>query len=78
MENKLQEQYTTDNNLLIAQYLWQPDYQILLINLPNEFIKLNVDTDTMIKNVKLTKLKIKVATAFLKYTNFKDGLIIYV
>ena len=49
MENKLQKIYLTYYNLLIGQDLWQPHYQILPIIFMNEFIKLNVNLDTMIK-----------------------------
>ena len=50
---------------LTAQDLWQDYYyQILLIILLKEFIKLNVNTATMIKNVTLAELNTKV-TAFL-------------
>ena len=53
IERKLQKPYTIDYNLLVAQDLWQALHQILLIILLKEFIKLNVNTNTMIKNVKL-------------------------
>ena len=43
-------------NLLMAKDLWQALYQIFSIILLKEFIKLKVNTDTMIKNVKLTEL----------------------
>ena len=56
MEKKLQELYLKDYNFLKTQDLWQAHYQILLIILLKEFIKLNVNTDTMIKNVKLMKI----------------------
>ena len=59
---KSQKPYPTDYNLLIYHKLVK---QILLIVLLKEFIKLNVNTDTMIKNVKLAKLNTKIATAFL-------------
>ena len=46
---------------LTAQDLWQDYYyQILLIILLKEFIKLNVNTATMIKNVTLAELNTKV------------------
>ena len=35
-----------------------------------EFIKLTVNTDTMVKNRKLEELNINISTAFLEYTNF--------
>ena len=62
MENKLQKKYPTSYNLLIAQDLWQAHYQILPIIFPKEFIELNLNTDRMIKNVKLVKLNISIAT----------------
>ena len=52
-EKKLQKPYPRDYNLLIAQEFWQAHYLIFLIILLKEFIKLNVNTDMMIKNVKL-------------------------
>ena len=45
------------------QDLWQAHYQILLIILLKQFIKLNVITDTNIKNVKLVELITNIATA---------------
>ena len=62
MENKLQQKYPTSYNLLIAQDLWQAHYQILPIIFPKKFIELNLNTDRMIKNVKLVKLSISIAT----------------
>ena len=56
--------YPTDYRLLIVQGLWLAHYQILLILFLNEFIKLNANTKTMIKNVKLAELNTKIATAF--------------
>ena len=53
MEKKLKKLYLTYYNLLIAQDLWQVLYQILLIIFLKEFIKLNVNMDTIIKNAKL-------------------------
>ena len=64
-EKKLQTSHPTYYNLLIAQDLWQAPYQILLIILLKEFIKLNAHTDTIIKNVNLAELNKKTATAFL-------------
>ena len=43
--------YPTAYSLLIAQDLWQAYYQILSIIFLKEVIKLNVNTDTVIKNV---------------------------
>ena len=62
---KMQKQYPTDYILLIVQDLWQTYYQISLIIMLQEFIRLNVNTDMKIKNVKLTELSTKIATAFL-------------
>ena len=53
MEKILQKICLTYFNLLIAQDLWQAHIQILSIILSKEFIKLNVNTGKMIKNVKL-------------------------
>ena len=64
MEKKLQKIYLTYYNLLIAQDLWQAHYQILSIIFLKEFIELNVNSDTMIKNVKHVELNISIATVF--------------
>ena len=65
MEKKLQKTYLTDYNLLIAQDLWQTHYKILLMIFLKEFIKLNVNMDTMIKNVKLAEFNINITTVSL-------------
>ena len=65
MEKKLQNLYLTYCNLLIALNVLQAHYQILSIIFLKEFIKLNVNTDTMPKNVKLAELNINIAAAFL-------------
>ena len=65
MGKKLQKTYLTYYNLLIPQGLWRPHYQILSIIFLKEFIKFNVNTDTVIKNVKLAELNISIATVFL-------------
>ena len=77
MENKLQKIYPTDYSyrLLIVQNLWQALYHILSIIFLKEFIKLNVNTDTMIKNLKVEELNITITTV--EYTNFKDHLTSY-
>ena len=64
MGKKLQKPYLTDYILLIAQDLRKAHYQILLLILLKEFIKLNLNTNMMIKNVKLVELDTKIATAF--------------
>ena len=57
--------YSTDYNLLIVQDLWQAHYQILSIIFLKEFIKLNVNTDPMIKNAILAEFIIYILTVFL-------------
>ena len=64
MEKKLQKIYLTYYNLLIAQDLWQVHYQILLIIFLKEFIESNVNTGTMIKNLKHVGLNISIVTVF--------------
>ena len=65
MWKKLQKICFTYYNLLTMQDLWQAHYQILSIILLKEFIKLNVNTEIMIKNVKTVELNISIPTAFL-------------
>ena len=64
-KEKSQKLYLTDYNLLIMQDLWQAHYQIFLIILLKELIKLNVNTDTVIQNVKFVESNAKAARAFL-------------
>ena len=64
MEKKLQKIYVTQNNLLIAQDLWQAHYKILSIIFLKEFIELNVNLDRMVKNVKHLKLNVNITTVF--------------
>ena len=61
----------TDFNLLIAQDLCQTCYKMLLIILLKEFVKLNVDTNTMIKNVKLAELDTTFASVALNIQTLK-------
>ena len=56
MGRKLQKPRLIDYSLLIAQDLWQAHYQILLIILLKEFIKLNLNMNMIIENVKLAEL----------------------
>ena len=65
MEKKLQKIYLTYSNLLIVQDLWQAHYQILSIVFQKKFIKLNVNMDMMIKNMKLEELNVSIPTVFL-------------
>ena len=53
MDKKLQKSNLTDINFLIAQYLQSGHYQILLIILLKEFLKLNVKTEMTIKDTQL-------------------------
>ena len=71
MEKKLQKIYLTYYNLLIAQDLWQAHYQILSIIFLKEFIELNVNTDMMMKYVKLVEFNISIVTEFLKTQTLK-------
>ena len=68
---KLKKKYHIDYNLLIALHLWQTLYQILLIIFLKEFIKLNANTDKMIKNMKLAELNIYIVTVFLDTQTLK-------
>ena len=62
---KLQKIYLIYYNLLIAQDLWQAHYQILSIIFLKEFIELNVNLDTVRKNVKHVERNISIVTVFL-------------
>ena len=62
---KLSRLQFPDYNLLITQDLWQVHYQILLIILLKEFIKVKVNTDMMINNMKLAELSAKILSAVL-------------
>ena len=66
MEKKLLKIYLTYYNLLIAQDLLQAHYQILFIIFPKKIIELNVNSETMIKNVKHVKLNVTIVTVFLR------------
>ena len=65
MESKLQKIDLIYYNLLIAQDLLETHYQILPIIFLKEFIELNVNSDMMIKNLKLAKLNKVLETTFL-------------
>ena len=68
---KLEKIYLTYYNLLNAQALWQAHYQVLSIIFLKEFIKLNVNMDMIIKNVKKSELNIKIVSAFLNMQTLK-------
>ena len=71
MEKKSPTLYLTDYNLLIAQDLWQTYYQVSLIILLKEFIKLNVKINIIKNNAKNVELNTKIATAFLNTQTLK-------
>ena len=71
MEKKLQKVYLIYYKLLIVQDLWQAYYQILSIIFLKEFIRLNVNTDTIINIVKLVELHTKNATVLLNTQTLK-------
>ena len=58
---------------MIAQDLWRTHDRILLIIFLKDFIQLNVNMDTTIKNAKLVVFHTEYATV--EYTNFKDDLV---
>ena len=60
-----QKIFLTYYNLLIEQDLWEAHYQILAIMFLKKFMKLNVNIDTIIKNVKIVELNSKFETVFL-------------
>ena len=48
-----------------------------LHDLAEEFIKLNVNMDIIIKNVKNVKLNTKIAKWYIEYVSVKDDIIVY-
>ena len=76
-ERKLQNTCPTDYNLLIVQNLWEAYNQVLLIIMLKEFIKLNVNTNTMIKKCETWGIKYKYWGCVIENTSFKDGLVEY-
>ena len=75
-EKKSQKPYLTDCNLLIVHNLWQVYYQVLLIILQKDLMKLHTNTDMVIKNVKCG-IKYKDFEHCHKYTNVKNNLTEY-
>ena len=71
MEKRLQKIYLTSYNLMIVQELWQAHYQILSIVFLKEFVKLNVNMDTLI----ILGNRHNYCNCFLEYANYKDDLI---
>ena len=72
MEKKLQKNYLTYFNLLIARGLWQARNQILSIIFLKEFVGLNVNLD-MIKKSEPCEIRYNHWNRFLEYINLKDG-----
>ena len=67
---EITELFLTDYNLFIMQYLWQAHYYLaFLISLLKELMKLNVNTNTAIKYVKLVEISNKYFHRFLEYTD---------
>ena len=66
MKKKLKKPYLTDYNLLTTQDLLQAHDQIFAIMLLKSFIKLNVNMNTVIRNVKLAELNTRIVHDFLK------------
>ena len=56
----------------MTQDLWQTYYQVLLIILMNKFIKLTVNTDMIIKNVKRLELNTKIVSYY--YANISIAI----
>ena len=71
MESKLQKTNPTDYNLLTVQDLWKAHFQALSIILLMEFIKLNVNLDIIMKNVKRMELNTKTLSAILNIKSIK-------
>ena len=65
IEKKPQKTYIKDYNVLIVEDLWQDDYQILLIILLMEFIKLIANMDMIMKHVKDMELNKEIFSAAL-------------
>ena len=70
MENKLQKINLTYHNLLIAQDLWQA-HQILPVIFLKELTELNVNTEMVIKNMRLVELNISITTVLLNIQTLK-------
>ena len=64
-EKKTQKLYFKDYNILRVQDLSQANYQIVLIIKLKEFIELNVNMDTMIRNAKHVELNAETVIAIL-------------
>ena len=65
IEKKPQKIYIKDYNVLIVEDLWRDDYQILLIILLMEFIKLIANMDMIMKHEKHMELNKEIFSAAL-------------
>ena len=65
VEKKIKKLYPKDYNSLTVQDLGQGHFQILLVISQKVFIKLNLNTDMMMRSVKLEELKTKIVSVFL-------------
>ena len=65
MGKNIQNIYSTDYSVLIAQDLWQAHDQILSITFLKDFLNLNVNMETTITKVKLAELNVNIAYVFL-------------
>ena len=72
---KLQKRYPIDYSLLIGQDLRQANNQTLFIILLKEFIKLNVNMDMKIENVKCVELNSKFMSAVWNTQTLKGNLL---
>ena len=70
MEKKLQKNISYILQFIDSARFMQAHYQILSIIFLTEFIELNVNAVMMIKNVKLAKLNISIATVFLNIQTY--------
>ena len=71
MDEKSQKSFLTNYNLLTVQVLWQAHYQILLIILLKELIKLSVSMDIIMRYVKHAELNTKIVRAALNTQSLK-------
>ena len=77
MKKTLQKIYLMLLKFIDSTRFMKAHHQILSIIVLKESIELNVNTDMMIKNVRLVELNISIATDFLNMQNFKDDFIEY-
>ena len=77
MEKKLQKIYGSYFNLLIAQDLWQANYQISNNNLSEGIHRIKYKYRRDDKKCRACGIKNKHCDCFLDYTNFKEDLMKY-